>query len=502
MPGRTSSGKGKVSLKKYASLSKSQNLLTRIRSFVPAPFTTMRISQLQHPRLQIDDFSISPGQCWCAYGTGRSGINEFLALLEGDLGEDFTDCLQTTEAPAIISFGIQQEIFEEEMRNDDSDFLDKPDIGTPARAFLPAQSLADPLIDLFDLRDSLEKGYRQLSSGQSRKLLILKALLEGSDNIILDSPYDGLDPMACQELDATFRQLPKEQLSLLVLVRNFEDIPDWCGHLALFAEGRLARQGGKEPLLSEAQALHRQSKALFENILYNGGDDAAQSLNQDQLELVRLKDGFASYGDYHVFSGLQLTLNRGEHTLVTGPNGCGKSTLLQIITGDNSKCYANELYMFGKRRGRGESIWEVKQHMGIVSPDIHRNYRVPGNALHVVLSGLFDSIGLYNKVNPAQEKEALAWLAAINMAEDATRPFRQLSYGEQRLVLIARGLIKRPPLLILDEPTQGLDSSSRRSLLDFLESISRGSLTTILYVSHRQDEYRGFFKQHLRLGGS
>ena len=374
-------------------------------------YRPMRISRLHHPRLKIENFTTSPGEIWCGYGTGRSGINEFLALLEGELVGDFSDSITFDQPPAIISFGIQQEIFEEEIRNDNSDFMDKPDIGTPARDFLPEDSLSDPLIDLFDLRASLAKGYRQLSSGQSRKLLILQAILEGAQHIILDSPYDGLDPVACEDLDRVFRELPKEQLRLLVLVRNFEDIPDWCDHLALFADSMLVRQGSRDSLLGEAQTLHSQSKALFENVFYNGAESTEQGLDQEQHQLVTLKDGFAKYGDSPVFSGLQLNINRGDHTLITGPNGCGKSTLLQIITGDNSKCYANQLYMFGKRRGRGESIWEVKKHMGIVSPDIHRNYRVPGSALHVVLSGLFDSIGLYSKVSAAQEKEIASSLA-------------------------------------------------------------------------------------------
>lgn len=457
----------------------------------------MQITNLIHPQLVIDTLTIPVGQFWCAYGTGRSGINDFLALLEGRLDGFQAETLQLPAAPAIISFSAQQEIFEEEIRNDDSDFLDRPDPGTLAREFLPPDTLASPLIDAFDMRRSLATGYRQLSSGQSRKLLLLRAVLDGATTVVLDSPYDGLDPLACRELDRAFSRLHREGLRLLVLVRNVEDIPSWCDRLALFQRGRLSHQGPHKEIFPLVEQLATSADPLFQDSPLCEGEKPEEI--PLPKELITLAHGFARYGDTDIFAGLGFSVSQGQHTLITGPNGCGKSTLMHLITGDNPMCYGNDLTIFGIRRGTGESIWELKKHMGIVSPEIHRSYRVPGSALHVVLSGLFDSIGLYRPVTSRQRNLAARWLAAIDLAKHAATPFRALSYGDQRLVLIARALIKQPPLLILDEPTQGLDSGARRSLLDFLETVSRGRHTTILYVSHRQDEYRSFFRQHLRL---
>ena len=214
--------------------------------------------------------------------------------------------------------------------------------------------------------------------------------------------------------------------------------------------------------------------------------------------LVTLRQGFARYGEVSVFSDLDLTINPGDHTLITGPNGCGKSTLLQLITGDHPLCYANDLTLFGRRRGSGESIWDLKRQMGIVSADLHRNHRVAGSALAIVLSGLFDSIGLYTRPSAAQQQLARRWLQRLGLGDRAERAFRQLSYGEQRLILLARALIKVPRLLILDEPTQGLDEANRVALLDFLSEIAKEELATILFVSHRPDEFRDFFSQQVR----
>ncbi|MFA5905313.1 MAG: ATP-binding cassette domain-containing protein, partial [Desulfobacula sp.] len=193
------------------------------------------------------------------------------------------------------------------------------------------------------------------------------------------------------------------------------------------------------------------------------------------------------------------SIAEGEHTLITGPNGSGKSTLLQMITGDHPACYQNDLMIFGIQRGSGESIWDLKKDMGIVSSDLHRNYRVPGSALSCILSGYFDSIGVYRNVTPGQKEQAVKWLERTGMKTKAQIPFRSLSFSDQRLLLIARALIKVPKLLILDEPTQGMDEMNRKAVLDFIESTAKKKICTVLYVSHREDEFREFFTQHIRM---
>jgi len=152
------------------------------------------------------------------------------------------------------------------------------------------------------------------------------------------------------------------------------------------------------------------------------------------------------------------------------------------------------------KRGSGESIWEIKKQMGIVSSDLHRNYYVPGLCLHCIISGLFDSIGLYQPYTEFHEHQAMEWLKQINLEEEAFKPFRDVSFAKQRMILIARALIKTPKMLILDEPTQGIDEVNRKAILDFLEAMAAKNISTILYVSHREDEFRDFFVQHITMG--
>ncbi|MEX1058751.1 MAG: ATP-binding cassette domain-containing protein, partial [Natronospirillum sp.] len=213
--------------------------------------------------------------------------------------------------------------------------------------------------------------------------------------------------------------------------------------------------------------------------------------------LVELKNGRVAYGDSVQFTGVDWSFMPGEHSQIQGPNGCGKSTLLKLITGDHPQCYANDLTVFGHRRGSGESIWDIKKHIGYVSNDLHRDYRVAGNALTAVISGLTDSIGLYQGIGEHEAQLAHQWLHIVGLGHKAQTALRDLSTGEQRLVLIARALIKQPPLLILDEPTMGLDDLNRFRILAVVERILRDGPTTLLFVSHRADEQLALIQRQL-----
>ncbi|MGW8195716.1 MAG: ATP-binding cassette domain-containing protein [Desulforhopalus sp.] len=459
----------------------------------------MYIRKLNHPELQIDTFTTAAGQSWCILGDNFSGIDRFLAILGGNHDNCVAEILDLPEHPEILSFQHQQEFYEAEMRNDNSDFLDRIDPGTLVREYLPDSVKHLPLLKTFGLDTCLDLGYRQLSSGQSRKLLLLKKLTSGVQTLLLQNPYDGLDDESCRELNLFLRQLCDTNIELMIFINSENDIPPWCSHLALFEAGQMSLAGRRQEipsLVAPKKKAHTGNTSPLEKCSATG-DSAAGRVQRE--ELIYLRDGFAAYGENILFRGLDLVLHTGDHTLITGPNGCGKSTLLDIITGDNPKCYANRLRIFGRQRGSGESIWDIKRQMGIVSPSLHRSHRIPVTVLQVILSGLHDSIGLYASVHRPEIKTARAWLDWISLSGKTDLPFKKLSFAEQRLVLIARALIKRPKLLIFDEPTQGLDDINRNTLLDLLEKIADQQLATILFVSHRKDEQRPFFRQRIRL---
>jgi molybdate transport system ATP-binding protein len=467
--------------------------------------TRMKIENVKTSDLNIPLFEASAGEFWCILGQNRSGIDSFFNLLSPDHAKIPGAEICLPKDMSIFSFAGQQEIFEQELKNDDSDFMDRLDPGTLARAFIHDPDQYTDMIRAFGMDQVLDQGYRQLSTGQTRKLLLLSRISSGSQWLLIQSPFDGLDKAGCGQLDLALDHCRACGMGILAFVYDPGDIPVSVTHIAVVENGHMPFCGPRQEILP--QLLDFQGQANF-SVDVNELKPAETGISQDAMaggtprskELVRLEDGHAGYSGSPVFSHLNLSIAAGEHTLVSGPNGCGKSTLLQVITGDHPACYRNRLWIFGTRRGTGESIWELKKRMGIVSTEFHRSYRVAGSVLACVTSGIYDTIGLYQRPTSEDDKKALAWLERIGLADKADDPFRSLSYADQRLALIARALIKLPDLLVLDEPTHGLDRANRNAVLDFLGQVATEQLSTILYVSHREDEFRDFFVSHIRMG--
>ena len=460
----------------------------------------MKIKKAVSERLTIDYFELNPGESWCVYGTNTSGIHTFVNWLNQNATDGSCQHFSLGDRFGLVSFSVQQQRFEDELKNDQTDFMDRIDPGTPAREFISNIDAWSDLIHRFSMTSLLDKGYRQLSTGQSRKLMILEQVTKRVDWLVIENPFEGLDQDSRQELNRVMALLAEEKTALLLIVHNLKDIPVWCTHIAVIENRQMTVQGPAVDIFPKLEQQRESDSILLEDLPGLYANKMKQPRSQPEAcELIRLENGHAGYGGQTVFSGLELTIYQGDHTLVTGPNGSGKSTLVHMITGDHPACYTNRLHVFSKQRGSGESIWDIKKEMGIISSDLHRNYIVPGSALSCVLSGLFDSIGLYQNVSNEQKKAAMWWLEALGIQDRAMDSFRGLHFSIQRLVLIARALIKAPKLLILDEPTQGLDQFYRDALLDFLEKTAEKKICTILYVSHRNDEFRPFFKQQIHM---
>ena len=214
---------------------------------------------------------------------------------------------------------------------------------------------------------------------------------------------------------------------------------------------------------------------------------------------IVLKNTTVKYGEIPVLDNLNWTMKYGENWAILGPNGSGKSTLLSLIIGDNPQAYANDVYLFGKRRGSGESIWDIKSRISVVSSELQVHYRKRMRVDDVVLSGFHDSIGLYRRSTGEQKSAAQHWMEIIGIYDKAKLWFDQLSYGQKRMVLLARSMVKLPTILVLDEPCEGLDQLNRRIILGLIDDIGKRTKTHLLYVTHHQDEIPSCITNVLRL---
>ena len=462
------------------------------------PSVLIQLSDCQCEGLAVPDWSIQSGDAWCVFGRNGSGKQIIDQLLVGDVvpHQGVVDRALEPDQIALISFERQQTTYEEEWRLAATDIIPEDEWGTRVADFLPLDRLDDTLIDQLNMRHRLQAFYRELSTGESRKLMVLKALLDEAELLICDNPFDSLDQGTVQALNETFRLAVASGVAVILLLSNRSDIPEWVEKFGHVEAGLLTVFAGPR----DAQLAQLDTGIGTGAIVQPGiPEDAIRLEAYDSPYIAELNQCTVRYGDRNVLDALTAKIAPLQHTLVTGENGAGKSTLLGLITGDCMQCFSNDVTVFGHRRGSGESVWDIKRQLGLVSNDLHRRYTVRCDALSVVCSGFFDSIGLYDPPTELQIRLGREWLQAVDMAHQAEIPFQSLSYGEQRLVLIARAMVKSPLLLVLDEPTQGLDELNRDRILGFMSAIEARRHSTLLFVSHREDEFLPLFKQHIHL---
>ena len=455
-------------------------------------------------RFQLEqiNWQIEPQQHWVITGTNGAGKSALAAVLAGT-GDIFEGTAEGMPAKVgIVSFEAQAELIAAELKKDDADIMDVITEGTSVKDIIAQvsdnQPLIDDLVSKFKLEYIKDRAFRKLSTGESRKVMLIRALASEPDMLVLDEPFDGLDVDTLAMLQTYLSSLIKTVPMIMVLNR-FDEFPDFITHIAYMDHGRLQLTIDKQ----EQQAYDELYKLLHlktTDLQVPSADPetAIPALNP-QDPLVKLNGINIKYADKAIIENLNWTINPGQHWQLSGPNGCGKTGLLSLITGDHPQCYVNDIFVFGFQRGSGESIWQIKQFIGYVSTALQWEYRVSISLRNVIISGFYDSIGLYSKYTDRQRNIADQWLALLGMTDRADQPFNKLSYGDQRLLLIARAMVKHPPLLILDEPCLGLDDMNRQLVLSLIERICADSETTVLYVNHHpEDKIRGI-DQYLAL---
>lgn len=466
-------------------------------------FSNLTVDFEERFQLYDIDWTIQPNQQWMITGTNGSGKSALAAVLAG-AGDIISGELEGVPARVgLVSFEAQAELIDAELKKDDADIMDVISIGTPVHEILydncADRSLAEALIEKFQLTDLLDRSFRKLSTGETRKVLLIRALSSKPDLLVLDEPFDGLDV----EMHAVLQELLDKlsQTTPMVIVLNrFDERPAFITDIAYIEEGRLAHQvkcDDKEAYEALYQLLHLKTTDL--SVPPTDVDSALPALDPEQ-PLVRLNEVSIKYGETVIVDRLNWTIRPNEHWQLSGPNGSGKTGVLSLITGDHPQCYVNDIFVFGFQRGSGESIWQIKQFIGYVSTALQWEYRVGTSLKNVIISGFYDSIGLYTKSTERQQKIADEWLALLGMTERSDQPFNKQSFGDQRLLLIARAMVKHPPLLILDEPCLGLDDMNRQLVLALIEKICAGSETSVLYVNHHPEDQIKGIDQYLALG--
>jgi molybdate transport system ATP-binding protein len=328
------------------------------------------------------------------------------------------------------------------------------------------------LYELFNIKPLLDKYIITLSSGELRKFQLAKTLMTQPTTLILDNPFIGLDSEARGQLRNLLQLLADErQLEVYLVVSRREDVPDYVTDIICI--GELPEREG--PGLSE------EKRQAILNLPYKEKEYHAD-------EVVSMRQVSIRYGDRTILSELDWRVMNGERWVLSGQNGSGKSTLLSLVCADNPQGYACDISLFGHQRGSGESIWEIKRHIGYVSPEMHRSYHRDIPALRIVASGLKDTVGLYVQSTEEEREACRWWMRIFGIEHLADRSFLQMSSGEQRLVLLARAFVKDPELLILDEPLHGLDNANRRLAKDIIETFCERKNKTLIFVSHDKEE--------------
>ena len=368
-----------------------------------------------------------------------------------------------------------------------------PDV--PAR-----RRLLEGLCQLMGIKGLENRYVISLSSGELRKLQLVKTLLAAPQTLILDSPFIGLDASARCMLSEQLLRLKEQGMLLYLLLARADEIPDYADEIkvvgdseafnaSLSAEALAADD--PEPVAPPADGLESVASPV------DGLGPVASPA--DSPVVIALRDVTIRYADRVILDRLNWTVRQGERWAMSGPNGSGKSTLLSLICADNPQAYACDITLFGRRRGTGETIWDIKRRIGYVSPELHRSYLRNLPALSIVASGLRDTVGLYVRYDEQEREQCLRWMRTFGIDGLAERSFLQLSSGEQRLVLLARAFVKDPELLILDEPMHGLDLRHRQQVKNIISVFCRNRQKTLVMVTHYEEELPPCMTHHLSL---
>lgn len=420
---------------------------------------------------------IKPGETWAIVGESGSGHSTLLSKIRGNHVEQVAFRHHFRNLSNTADFYYQQ-------RFNSSDSEDALTVGQHLSSLTngrPGYWTVEKTIERLNLQPLMEEQVIKLSNGETKRLLIASALVSNPQILVLDHPLTGLDV----DTRASFGLLLKEVSGSgvqVVMATNPWEIPDAVTHVAVMADGKIIHEGKRESFspakFNFIHEIHIDTGLLQHLLAF----DSKESFDV----VVGMKDVTIKYDDRIILDRINWTVQQAERWALSGPNGAGKSTLLSLINGDNPQAYANDIVLFDRKRGSGESIWDIKKRIGFISPELFQYFPLDSSGLQVIESGFYDTIGLFRPTDPEKETIARQWMQLLKIDRYADKLFSMVPPDVQRLCLLARALVKNPTLLILDEPTQGLDSYQQQFFTQLIDAICAASNVTLIYVSHYQ----------------
>ena len=341
------------------------------------------------------------------------------------------------------------------------------------------RALQKHIYEIFHLEPLLDKYIILLSSGELRKYKLASSLFTNPKVLIMENPFIGLDKDTREQLKELLRMLAQEQeLQIILVLAKTDEIPEFITHIVEVKDLRVMPKVNSGKWRVESVEFLRPS----------GSKNSTLYTLNSNLPIIHFNHVTIRYGARTILKDLDWTVMQGEHWALSGQNGSGKSTLLSLVCADNPQSYACNISLFGHKRGSGESIWDIKKHIGYVSPEMHRSYKQNIPSIEIVASGLKDTVGLYTRPKEDEKIQCRKWLNVFGIGNLEDRKFHEMSSGEQRLVLLARAFVKEPDLLILDEPLHGLDDINRKMVKDIVDDYCKNPEVTLIYVTHYQEE--------------
>ncbi|HTL09075.1 MAG TPA: ATP-binding cassette domain-containing protein [Chitinophagaceae bacterium] len=451
------------------------------------------------PALHHLSLQVYRGQHWAIIGGSGSGKSTLTQVLQGNLF--FSGRCHWHFTPGENSTVIvveQQHHFKN--RSNTSQFYyqqrfnaaDAGDSMTVADV-LANYSPTEPWIELLQLGPLWNKPLLQLSNGENKRLQLAGALLANPAVLVLDNPFVGLDTDGRKILHTLLNSIADAGIHVM-LVTSPAELPACITHVAVLNNGRIA----------SATPIAAYQPATTSSVLPARIDALLSTLpaapEADFEWAIRMENVSLRYGDKVILQGIDWAVKRGSCWNVSGPNGSGKSSLLSLVTADNPQAYANKIFLFDQLRGSGETIWDIKARIGFVSPELHLYFEPSSSCYEVVASGWFDTIGLFRRLSAVQEASVDTWLQIMGLEQLRWKTFSQLSASQQRMALLTRALVKNPPLLILDEPTQGLDETQTQFFKQLITAICQRFGSTLVYVSHYSTDLPECIGHYLALG--